>query len=246
MILVIGLGFFSFIQWGYQSIQSGSDRKILGVSMDQINKINDPDKKKSIHKDKKLTKKNILSLKTKFTSEHQLIQIIGQIGLFGVEDFSPTDPVSVRQRAIQIIESLRNELKIRSDSPLSEPLIRPSETSAQVTFEQTYQGRKMIPGGMIDLDLGPQGELIRLDSYYQSDFSSVEKVVLEQQDAEKIVENYYKKSKEEGVVQVSDPVNFVANSKRIIPSYRFYKNGIETLISAHDGTILSSRNRKNH
>ncbi|MBN21020.1 MAG: hypothetical protein CL678_06995 [Bdellovibrionaceae bacterium] len=115
MILVIGLGFFSFIQWGYQSIQSGSDRKILGVSMDQINKINDPDKKKSIHKDKKLTKKNILSLKTKFTSEHQLIQIIGQIGLFGVEDFSPTDPVSVRQRAIQIIESLRNELKIRSD-----------------------------------------------------------------------------------------------------------------------------------
>ncbi|MEK6579317.1 MAG: hypothetical protein AABZ55_08845, partial [Bdellovibrionota bacterium] len=139
------------------------------------------------------------------------------------------------RRAEEILGLLRDEIGIRPESPLSEPVVRLTENTALVYFQQTLKGLPVAPFGQVTVQLDLHGGLNRLDSDYLSGLR---------------VENEIS-----GVNNFSPPsepmssIVWVAReyATRDNPSgkyaYQYVSSGVQVVIDAQTGVILFQKNR---
>ena len=80
--------------------------------------------------------------------------------------FHPTDSRQVISRAREILEAARDLMQFDPALPLSDPQVNTSSVSAQIRFNETLDGIPLAPAGGVTVDLGPNGEILGIDSAY--------------------------------------------------------------------------------
>ncbi len=175
-------------------------------------------------------------LQSEFTPDGKLIAIHGTIGSgqFANSDFRPNDPEKVIMRAREVIHEGRPLLGVRSNWPLDQGVAKEGSISAQVFFNETYDGIPLAPVGSVKVDLGSKGELIALYSDYTSDVHIRNKTVLSQAQAQ--LKAFSSKDSGSKVIWVMGQDAYYA--------YRFMVQGHQIIIDAQTGQVLSRRDQR--
>jgi hypothetical protein len=88
-------------------------------------------------------------------------------------DFKSADSRLAIARAREILEAAHDLLGLDEDLPLSSPVARGGDVSAQVYFQESYDGVPLAPVGGVTVDLGAQGEVLNIHSDYVRDVKVV-------------------------------------------------------------------------
>lgn len=189
-------------------------------------------------------------LKPEFTKEGILSAVRGaREGSRPTANFRPEDPQAAIERAREVLRALEGALGLQAHSPLEDPAARNNANSAQVYFQQKIEGRPLAPYGSVTVDLGPNGELLGLDSAYVRDVRTAGTHQLTVEQA-----RVRARSAAAGQVGAGSRVDgghslyWLASpggqSRLARPAYEFDAGGVQVIVDAEDGRILSKRDQR--
>jgi len=166
-------------------------------------------------------------------------------------DFDSADPRKVVARAREILAASRELLGLSAEFPLDGPKAIPGPASAQAVFRETVDGVPIAPQGAITMDLGPQGELLGVDSSYLSPVQITNSVRLTEAQARDkalaaIHDSVESGMKVEGgsrLVWVTDPAP-EGRAAVARHAYEYSVKGRQVLVDAGDGSIITTRDRR--
>ncbi|OFZ19903.1 MAG: hypothetical protein A2X94_14705 [Bdellovibrionales bacterium GWB1_55_8] len=172
------------------------------------------------------------------------------------DEFDPRDPQLAIARAREIVEALEKELGITSALPLRDPLHQGTPHAAQVHFRQVVDGIPIAPFGGVTVQLGGEGELLRLDSSVLPSLNVANKVSLSAEDARtRAMQAFLSGDAEwraqpgvEGgnrLIWVSKPFSAVGPTEGR-HAYEFTIGGDQIIIDAESGRVLLRKSQRRH
>lgn len=188
--------------------------------------------------------------KGEFNSAGRLVSVRGSLGQGprGLQGFDPSDAAQVRARAEELLKMLSSGLGVRPDSPLRESSLRAGRHSAQIFYEQTLEGAPVRPDGQVSLDIGPEGELLGLDSSYRKPPALIADSgsrVLDEAQARQAVESELSTplSGRLGAGRF-EPVVWVTPAGSGVRAFYAQTRGFEVVVDASSGKVLHRRDRR--
>lgn len=187
-----------------------------------------------------------------FNSGGQLVSLKGHPRFKAANRFHSSDPQQAIARAKEILQTLNGELGLDGALPLADPIAKGGSASAQVYFQEKYEGLPVRPNGRVLVDLDERGDLIRLDSDYVRGLTVSNKAQITLETA---------RIKALGAVPGVDSSSRVTPGKLIIwvfsndPSlgtaqgryaYDFSIGGHQVVVDASDGAILLNKDHRRH
>ncbi|MGZ3700111.1 MAG: hypothetical protein ACXVCH_18610 [Bdellovibrionota bacterium] len=176
----------------------------------------------------------------------KLVSISGT-GTPAGKEFDPTDPQKVIARGREMIEAAKDLLKIDPAFPPGNPRVHGTEASAQVFFEEEFDGIPVEPHGPIKVDLDSDGGLSALYSDYVPNVHITNnKTLVSGEDA---------KSSAVAAIAMTqfmggpgpiggNQVLWVRNGNEGRRAYEYNVQGWQVIVDAGDGSILSKHDKR--
>ena len=165
----------------------------------------------------------------------------------GAENFKPSNEQTVLTRTQQIFDTMKDKIGYTDDLPVSAPIIRSGQFSAQAFFRQTFEAIPFEPVGKITIDLGSRGELLGFYSSYVPSLKITNQSILSEEQCFE-----HAKTALGDILAVGEKTN----GKKIIwvektavqaegrYAYEFIFRGRQTIVDAETGSILLKRDRR--
>jgi hypothetical protein len=163
--------------------------------------------------------------------------------------FHSSHPGEVKIRAREILNAAKELIKIDPAWPLDREEVRSGPVSAQVFFQETYQGMPVLPGGSVKVDLGSAGELLALHSSYRPSVEIVNQPVLSSDQAKAQALQFIRQQEAEGLSSdkfhagPGTKVVWVETNQGHI-AYQFHLHGREIVVDAKTGEVLYSHDKR--
>jgi hypothetical protein len=186
------------------------------------------------------------NLRGQFSKTGRLRSVEGAIGrgTAANEDFRPDDPEKVKKRAQEVLAAAEDLIGLRSDWPLGWSKIQGNSISAQIFFNETYNGLKVAPVGSVKIDLGTRGELLALYSDYDPDIKMVNQVRFSSDEGKlKAIAAVHVAPGSSLQVDGGDKMIWVSEKGGHF-AYQYWVEGRQIVIDAETGSVLFNRNRR--
>jgi len=145
-----------------------------------------------------------------------------------------------------VIAAASGMLGIQPDFPLGNVAVKGSRISAQVFFNETYEGISVCPGGNVKIDLGPRGELLALNSSYVPLIAVGNRVQLSSDEAKLGANAVFQRGSSDTLhVDGGSQIIWVKGQEGRF-AYQFVSKGHQVVIDAQTGGVLSSWDRKQY
>lgn len=142
--------------------------------------------------------------------------------------FRPSSESEAAARAREVFANARRLLGIPDDAEFIAHPPTTGESTAQVILQQSNKGIPVSPGGTVTILLGPEGEVLSIESSIYPKIEVANRASLDPPEA----------SREILYVTQSSPVAIVHHA------YETRERGIQKVVDAETGVVLLERNRR--
>lgn len=164
--------------------------------------------------------------------------------------FSPTETDQARARAQEVLRLASDLLCLDPLWPLGEPLLSNSPVSAQTSYHETRDGLPVLPFGAVSITLGPNGQVLGLDSSYLGGGALGNERKLSADEArEKAMVVFPTGPDYSGKALEGRPIFWRGSTAEngettVLNAYDFFSHGHQVVVDAGNGTILYKRDRR--
>lgn len=167
--------------------------------------------------------------------------------------FNPARADQLLSRSQEIFEDIRPLLGNGQPVEFLRPMATTGKYSGQTFYQQSVEGYPLKPFGNVTIDLGPQGEVIRVSSDVVPGIQVKNEKSLSVEQAEKSALTWLKNEHHlMDPLRGGEPIVWVPRpetdglSVDAYYAYDFYVSGSQLVVDAQDGAIHFYRSIKNH
>ncbi|MCM2323205.1 MAG: hypothetical protein NDJ90_08070 [Oligoflexia bacterium] len=186
------------------------------------------------------------ALKGEFSREGRLLSVRGAPGGSAPPGYSADDPGQVIQRTKAVLGDAAELLGLESRSPVEVTASKVNGSSAQVYFQQTFDGLPVLPYGKVVVDLGPAGELVGIDSDYIPALTASTLGGLAVEEAVRRARSALPPELRERKIEGGQRILWVPEPGAAQPAFEFLIAGRQLVVDARDGRILFLKDRREH
>jgi len=193
-------------------------------------------------------------LRADFSSQGQLLRIRGEVGQGKPNrsgEFTSQNSIDVIHRSEQVVQAVKALIHYEEQFPIQQVQAQPGKWSAQVHYRQVWSDLPLEPLGKLKVDLGPQGELLGVDSDYHPGVQVKNGGVFEVSEiqARSVAQAHLKEDGTHFVASLKEGRKIIWVDRRLVgfPAYSYSEQGRTVVISAQ-GTpkLLSFQDKRRH